>query len=202
MKKRAIILFGSTLVKRHGHWQTAGFERNVPKTAIGGKLRILAAYFLYKKGSVPIIILGGKRREKRFVNTPVIAGITKNELIKLGVPQKDIIVENKSSNTYENLINLIKILEKQKFGQIVIVSNKYHLPRIKTLIKYASGLIKLPHLVKISYRPAESVLTKESPRLWRMAVQKAYTSTKIKKLESSEKEGIKEIKNGSYNYTQ
>ena len=84
MKKRAIILFGSTLVKRHGHWQTAGFERNVPKTAIGGKLRILAAYFLYKKGSVPIIILGGKRREKRFVNTPVIAGITKNELIKLG----------------------------------------------------------------------------------------------------------------------
>lgn len=197
---QAIVLFGSVLVKKEGHWQTAGFEKDFLPGTVGGKLRVLAGYYLFNELKSPIIVLSGRRKEKEFKNTPIISSVIKKELVELGLPAKKIIIEENSSNTYQNLLYLIEILKKKKFNTILVLSSKYHLPRIKAMIKRAPNLSELSKLTKIKYLSAESVLLKKNPQEWRTVIKKAYTGKNMKELMKKEAAGVKDIINGHYKY--
>ena len=50
-----------------------------------------------------------------------------NYLMELGVPEKDILIENRSRNTFENLTFSKTILEEQGLGKkVVVVTNSFH----------------------------------------------------------------------------
>lgn len=198
LKKNAIVVIGGWLIKKNGRWQTTGFDGNFGNGTVGDRLRVLASYYLYNKNNRSLIIAsGGKGKLRKFKGVPSIASVIKRELTELGIPGDGIIIEGRSDSTYENLRNLIRIAKARRLNGIIVVSNRYHLPRIKAMVKYAPGLNELSKIVHIKYCEAEVVVIKNNPS-WRSIIQNAYARKEMKDLILKEKKGVKDLKSGNY----
>lgn len=201
--RSAIALIGGRLLKRRGHWQSSDFSSCAwCRGAPGGRWRVLAAHQLYRsaKDGNQIIVSSGKAKRSNPKRMPAIAPVIKKELIALGVPARAIILETKSTNTWQNLRNLLLISRAQRLKQITVVSNRYHLPRIRAMVQSAPGLNGLAGSVQVKYRSAESVLVKNRPRRWRALVRRVYTSPLMAQLRQRERSGIRDIKAGRYHF--
>ena len=87
--------------------------------------RLLTALRLYHKLKVPILLSGGQVYE----DSGAEAKIAKKLLISLGVPEKDIIVEDKSVNTTQNARFSAEILRERNFKRPILVTSAFHMPR-------------------------------------------------------------------------
>lgn len=92
---------------------------------------------LYLKEKTPIIVTGGKGPGEDIPEAEAM----QQYLISAGVPQSDIIIENQSESTQQNLNNVLAITNTI-FGEnpkphILIISSDYHLFRIGFLAKNA-----------------------------------------------------------------
>jgi uncharacterized SAM-binding protein YcdF (DUF218 family) len=115
---------------------TGGIEKNfdndqVSKTGGTTMKRIVAGAAIYNVIKKPIIILGGKTIPKE----PAESVTSANLLIAMGIPPKNIVAEENSMNTYENINELEKIVNKLGIKNIALVSSASHMPRIKMLLK-------------------------------------------------------------------
>lgn len=92
--------------------------------------RINKGYELYSKKIVPQLILTGGGSPNEMTE----AEVAKNELKKFGVPEKDLIVEDKSNSTVEQIRFVRdKYYGRLKWNKIVIISDKFHLLRAKEI---------------------------------------------------------------------
>ncbi len=74
-------------------------------------------------GRPKIIVSGGQGADELTSEAAAMA----NYLMELGVPEKDILIENRSRNTFENLTFSKTILEEQGLGKkVVVVTNSFH----------------------------------------------------------------------------
>ncbi|MCL4385047.1 MAG: YdcF family protein [Cyanobacteria bacterium] len=92
--------------------------------------RMLKGLELYRKYHIPVIISGGKA-----TSTFSDAKIIRNTLIKTGVLKNDIIIENKSNDTYENALFTLNICKTHNFKKIILVTSAYHMYRAVFLFK-------------------------------------------------------------------
>lgn len=84
---------------------------------------------LYHKGySQYIMISGGK-----VYDDMTIAQLMKEHAMKLGVPEKAIIIEDKADSTYENAVFSEELVKKLNFRSAIVVSSNYHMRRVKML---------------------------------------------------------------------
>lgn len=102
--------------------------------------RLLIAARLHRTTGLPILISGGKV----FSDTGIESEISKRQLQALGIPAKDIFVENHSLNTEQNARFTAKMLKKYNFSSPILVTSAFHLPR--AVIEFAkTGLQILPY---------------------------------------------------------
>lgn len=88
--------------------------------------RIKEAIDLYEKGYVEYLIFtGGKNGDAAFSE----AEVGKNTAMEAGVPEENILVEENSLMTEENLEEAKKIAKKKSFQNYFLVSDQYHLKR-------------------------------------------------------------------------
>jgi uncharacterized SAM-binding protein YcdF (DUF218 family) len=87
--------------------------------------RLISGLGLYESSKKPLIILGGKTLK----NEPAESETAEKILTDLGVPKEKIILDIKSRNTYENFIELGKIINKYKFKRVVLVTSAIHMKR-------------------------------------------------------------------------
>ncbi len=87
--------------------------------------RTVTAVRLQKRTGVPVIISGGAILE---TDTPE-ALIVRRFLLDLGVPQKKIIIEERSRDTLENGRYVAKICNRQGFRHPFLVTSGYHMKR-------------------------------------------------------------------------
>jgi uncharacterized SAM-binding protein YcdF (DUF218 family) len=90
--------------------------------------RIFYAAQLYKQQKAPLIIVSGGRLDWTRRGTPESADMA-NILSQIGVPASVIIQEPDSLNTYENAVNVRKILNSRDIRQILLVTSAMHMPR-------------------------------------------------------------------------
>ena len=102
---------------------------------------VFSNHFIYQKivmawQSKPLTIAKGNKE----------ADFIKNELITSGVAEKDILIENKSRNTYENAIFSKRILDSlQLKGPYVLITSATHMPRSINIFKKAEiSIIPFP----------------------------------------------------------
>lgn len=190
-KRYTIIILGGLLRKNaEGKYRTGRFNY----------IRVLAGYYLYrnlsKDNQVRLIVSGGKGIYKNIPGIPPVASVMKQELIKLGLSPKEIIEEKKTASTYYELIWLKGFLKKHP-GKVIIISNGYHLPRIKAMI----GLLPELRVIKRSVElvSAEKIALKYNKNL-KYRINKAQQSPKMKKIIAGEKKGIKTLKAGNYKF--
>jgi uncharacterized SAM-binding protein YcdF (DUF218 family) len=90
------------------------------------KGRIEHAISLYKSGRVrALVFTGGPGKGSQFAE----ANVGRDYAVKHGVGSSDVFVENTSKVTYENLREARKIVSREKFGRVLIVSDPLHMKR-------------------------------------------------------------------------
>ena len=205
--QKTIVVLGGALVKdKSGEWRTTNYDEGDNFGVSGDKLRVLAAEVLVKdlavKENFLIVASGGRGQYRDIPGVPTLAGVIKNELIKLGVPADKILEENKSNNTFEQLQELKKIIKARKLQDVTIISNKYHLPRVQAMINYDAELKEMSGhgLIALKTIAAEDILIEHEPAVWKKIIDQAYASEGVKERIALEKKGVKQIKAGTYNF--
>ena len=87
--------------------------------------RLLTTVRLYQELRVPILLSGGQV----FADSGAEAEIARRILLSMGVPEKDIIVENRSLNTTQNATYSAEIIRQQRFKRPLLVTSAFHMPR-------------------------------------------------------------------------
>lgn len=95
--------------------------------------RIKKASELYKsKYALRIVVTGGHAPGEMSE-----AKVAKRELIKIGIPEKKIYIEEKTKSTIQQMLVVRKIFENNKnIKDIIIVSDQFHLFRIYAMSKF------------------------------------------------------------------
>ena len=105
-----------------------------PSQSLGERIK-KASEFLHKNKLVKVIVSGGKGVNEKISEALAI----KRELLKLGISEERIILEDKSRNTIQNFeFSLEKIKEdnpQKNKKNILIVTNNYHIFRAKNIAK-------------------------------------------------------------------
>jgi uncharacterized SAM-binding protein YcdF (DUF218 family) len=84
---------------------------------------------LYKKGKAPVIIISGGRSEWMGSGNPEANDISQVFQNDYAIPAAAIIEDPTSLNTYENAVNVQKIMRERKIKQVLLVTSAFHMPR-------------------------------------------------------------------------
>ncbi len=87
--------------------------------------RLNTALEQYSKKPVPIICCGAQGGDEPMTEAQAMY----NYLSSKGVDAKDLIIEDKSYSTFENLENAKKLMEEYGYKHPIVVTSDYHLPR-------------------------------------------------------------------------
>jgi uncharacterized SAM-binding protein YcdF (DUF218 family) len=98
------------------------------------KARLDKGIELYKNGFAKYIIVSGGQGPGENISE---AEAMKLYLLSNGINEKYIIMEDKSSNTMENLKNSKNVMDEMEIDSAIVVSNKYHLRRASIMAKRA-----------------------------------------------------------------
>lgn len=94
--------------------------------------RIEKGVELFKQGyGRYIIVSGGKEKGEKISEAESMY----TTLIKYGINEHSIILEDKSGNTSTNIKNCTQIMKDRQFNSAIIVSNLFHLRRVWILAK-------------------------------------------------------------------
>jgi len=133
-KAEAIVILG-------GATKSAEAPRVMPDINEQGD-RIIYGAKLYQEQKAPLIIVAGGRIQWYGWEQPESADMA--ELLEMmGVPKEVIIQEKNSLNTYENAVNVKKILVEKGIKRILLVTSAMHMPRSLSIFQ-RQGIEAIP----------------------------------------------------------
>jgi vancomycin permeability regulator SanA len=93
--------------------------------------RVDKGYELYAKKIAPkIIVSGGLGKEGYYEALEM-----KKYLLRKGVNDYNIIMDDEGLTTYETMVNYVPIAKENNFNSVIVVSQFYHLTRSRKMIK-------------------------------------------------------------------
>lgn len=92
--------------------------------------RINHAVNLYRKGRVRKLIFTGGQGNP---GEPTEAAAARNYALQSGLPASDILIEDKSHTTYENILNAKQLADTHGIRKVLIVSDPLHMKRAMTM---------------------------------------------------------------------
>ncbi|MNN65748.1 hypothetical protein D3C81_1812730 [compost metagenome] len=95
---------------------------------------------LYRQTGLPVLFSGGQV----FADSGNEADIAKRQLIGLGIPESDILAENRSLNTEQNAANTAALMKSKGLSHPILVTSAFHMPRAMVFFK-DNGLAPLAY---------------------------------------------------------
>lgn len=202
------VLGGSLAQTTNGRWRTTDFGEGDTFGHLGDRLRVVAAHKLYnayKKDNPNLLVIasGSNKRVDPDSAAPAIAEVLKNELVELGVEPARILEESKSTGTHQQIREVGRMSAKLNLERVAILSNEYHLPRIRAMIEHVPALADLKNMLeaeKLALVSAEKVLLDHDRVNWEKIIVRAYESAAMKQRIKLEKTGVEQIKSGTYKF--
>jgi len=134
-KAEAIVVLG-------GGTYPAQYPRPTTEMSGAGD-RVFYAAHLYRDGRAPLVMLSGGTIEW-MGDTPSTPASEMADIITfLGVPQKALILEDKSQNTHEDAVLSAQMLKAKGIHTILLVTSAIHMPRAVAVFK-KQGLNIIP----------------------------------------------------------
>jgi uncharacterized SAM-binding protein YcdF (DUF218 family) len=96
--------------------------------------RILYGAKLFREGKAPVLILSGGRISWRGSGPPE-SGDMAAIATAMGVPNSAILQDPSSLNTYQNAVNVRKLLESRGIRRVLLVTSAMHMPRSLSIFK-------------------------------------------------------------------
>jgi len=104
-------------------------------------VRLQKGMELWHAKKAPLLVLsGGKQNPDFFISE---AEALAKEAMRFGIPQKAMLLEQTSRNTYEQAQRTSEILKQHQIKKIVLVTSRFHLPRAAAAFRKA-GLETIP----------------------------------------------------------
>ncbi len=103
----------------------------VPSPALYERLKVAGEY-LYNDTSLKVIASGGQGPDEYISEAEAM----KRYLINNGIDENRVIIEDKSTSTFENIsnsLNIIKEIDDLENPRVLLVTNKFHIFRSKLL---------------------------------------------------------------------
>ncbi|MFZ3071095.1 MAG: YdcF family protein [Anaerolineaceae bacterium] len=97
--------------------------------------RVLYAAKLYKEGAAPLIILSGGNLGFSQARSTTPAQEMRAMMITLGIPEKALVLQEKSQNTAEDAAYTLEILEGKGIEKIILVTSAAHMDRSVMLFR-------------------------------------------------------------------
>ncbi|MDX9893237.1 MAG: YdcF family protein [Patescibacteria group bacterium] len=195
------VLAGGIIKDKNGKWHTTNFGEPGDHAGVtGDRLRVEAATYLYfDDPELLIIASAGKGHLQNVADAPMLAEIIAEELIENGVASDHIFKEVTSNSTYEQLLEIQRLSAQKNIKELGIVSNEYHLPRIKAMIDNFNQLADLRN-DSVKLISAEKVLIDHDPDKWSNLISQAYNSSEMVERLAKEEQGIADIEVGKYEF--
>lgn len=187
------------LVHGKNGWRTTTFSEENSQDAFGDRLRVEATACLFHSGKAPLVVVSGSAG-RIMGGAPPGAEIAAHELEELGVPAGSIVSDAKSGSTFAQLITLAAMAAKRNWRCVMVVSNRYHLSRVRAMIECAEPLSFLAELSRkgdLVLQSAEEVLL-ESGDDWKRLILQAYESERMQEIIAKEEQGVRDIRAGHY----
>ncbi|MFH1607900.1 MAG: YdcF family protein [archaeon] len=103
-----------------------------PKSVESMKLRTLKSAELYRQGKAgKVIFTGGFKTRKDLSEARFMADYAEER----GVPKKDMMLEEMADSTVGNALYCKKIIDKEDFESVIVVTSPYHLRRVKYVFR-------------------------------------------------------------------
>jgi len=139
-------------------------------------------------------------QNEKISGAPTLASILAEELQALGVPPENIIREERSGSTHQQLIEVAKILRDKGIESAGIISNDFHLPRIEEFIKNDPELRQLFKGREIIIMSAEKIALAHDRERWEKEIKAAYESEAMRRRIELEERGVTDIRQGRYKF--
>lgn len=115
----------------------------------GSTIRAHTAAQLYLEGWAPLVLVTGG------VTHPYSSHVDAKGmhiiLRGMGVPDEDILIEDKSVDTYTNSINSHRLLQDRQLKKILLVTHDYHLLRLSLSFEKL-GIETIPYAANVGFR--------------------------------------------------
>ncbi len=199
-EKSVVVVMGGSLKKdENSKWRTTNLDEGDDFGVTGDRLRVVAASYLHKNApGRSILSLGGTGHYEDVKDMVPVSSVIKSELVDLGVSEDRIEVETNSGNTFQQLKELNKIIRESRFENVIIISNRYHILRIQSMIDCNKELKEEFGKIEVELVSAEDVLIEHNPEEWKEIIDSAYKSEEMKKRIKQEEEGVSQIIEGTY----
>ncbi|KKS34900.1 MAG: hypothetical protein UU95_C0007G0037 [Parcubacteria group bacterium GW2011_GWC2_42_12] len=115
-------------------------------------VRLERALEIFQQGWAKKILVSGGFEAPPF---SVPAGILAKELYKNGVPKNKVILEEKSLNSYEQGVEVMKIIKEKKWQKIILVASHFH--QIRAYLTFLKTMKKAGLKVQIFNAPAREI---------------------------------------------
>jgi uncharacterized SAM-binding protein YcdF (DUF218 family) len=90
--------------------------------------RCLHAAAVYRRtDGCRVIVCGGLSQDAP--DGPTVAEVMRDTLVTLGVAEADILVETRSTSTYENAVQAAELLRRENAETVLLVTDARHMPR-------------------------------------------------------------------------
>lgn len=201
MEKVFAILGGWLVKDSNGVWRTTTFDEKNAREAFGDRFRVDAGIALYKKYPNAVFIAsGGKGKLGKLLDAQTVSSVIKRELLEGGVSATNIIEEDISTTTYEQLKAIFNICKEHGFNSITFISNKYHVPRINAFLEEIPELISLYEGITIEVTSAEDILIASDRKAWETIFSEAYQHPTMKARILREERGVAMLRQGTYSF--
>ncbi len=190
MKKKAIVIpSAGSIIGEDGKYHSTTYNDGDAFGTLGGYARVEAGAILAKKYPEYLVVATCKGGGNGII--PTHAEVMKQELLNLGVDEKQIILEEKSTATRNGIIEAFALAREHNWDSIIFVSNEYHIPRLRLMAE------SIDPSIKTEYISAEEVIINERPEFYEI-FEKVKSSIPYKKRLESEARGIEAMRSGKY----
>jgi uncharacterized SAM-binding protein YcdF (DUF218 family) len=131
----------------------ANFDDKVKRIRFSASAdRLFQAIYLYKNKKVKNLIISGGSGNILYPELRE-SEIIRSYLIRIGIPSKNILIENKSKNTYENALFTANVLKEKNFSDsCLLITSAMHIRRAEACFKKAG--------IKVKPYPVSQILDK------------------------------------------
>jgi uncharacterized SAM-binding protein YcdF (DUF218 family) len=174
---------------------------------LAGDMNVLAAMLLYEHGAADTFVFSTGNSEKTKAGygpgIPTEAKVYSEDFLariqNSARPKPTVILEEQSVNTYTNLAECLKVIQKHAWQKSAILSARYHTARIRALWDM---LINGRTIADVDFPASEDIITTFMPGVYDDMVEVAYASPKGQKRLASEAQGLQDMRTGKYVVTE
>ena len=214
----AVVVLCGGVFKEGNDYHATTYAHSDEFGMLGGAMRVTAAAELYLMGISHVFLFSSGRSAKSIASfgsdVPTDAHIYGKEFVGAieslkkqpevkrrtsGYPPVVILYDETSTNTFTNLVEIMKAVIQHGWTSVALLSSDCHLPRIKALYRMIQeSRPDLQSTARVDYVSAEQTVIAARPGVYDAEITKAYKTSAAKARVKSEANGLQAIQDGRY----